>query len=61
MLKINATETFYTKDQATKMVAELNSDEYDDWTYSVIEDPSGKGPWCRIEIHDENGEFVSRM
>ena len=61
MLKLNTTETFYTKEQATKLVKELNADKEDDWTYSILEDPSGTSPWCKIEIHDEDGEFVARM
>jgi hypothetical protein len=30
-----------------------------DWTFTPDYDPSGKSPWARIKIHDEDGYFVA--
>ena len=54
MRKIDQTPTHFTPE----IVAEMGADD-PDWTYSINADPSGKSPWVRVEITDEDGEFVA--
>ena len=58
MKKLDMTSTFYTKEEAEKIVAEMNAT--DDWTYRPVHDPKGTG-YSFIEIYDEDGEFVSKL
>ena len=58
MKKLDTTYTFYTKENAEKVAAEMNAD--DDWTYRPVHDPKGTG-YSFIEIYDEDGEFVSKL
>lgn len=51
--------TFYEKAKAEKMISELNSCEYDDWTYKATE-PNSEGK-VKIEVYDEENEFVGNM
>ena len=61
LLLTNApTRIFTTRAAADKAAAELASGESDGWTYTVIPDPKGSGR-CTIEIHDEDGHFVSKL
>ena len=55
-----ATETLFTPDNAMKVAAENNHYEEEDWTYEVVDDPTGKG-YSFIEIYDEDGEFVGKV
>lgn len=57
-LKIDTTPTHFTPEQAAKIILEMAADD-PDWTYAINADPSGKSPWVRIEITDEDGEFVA--
>ena len=57
-LKMAHVRTFYTKEQAEEVAAEMNAT--DDWTYIPKHDPKGTG-YSFIEIYDEDGEFVERM
>lgn len=59
MKKIDATETLFSKEKSIKVAAEMNASD-DDWTYTPIHDPAGTG-YSFIEIHDEDGEFVTKL
>ncbi len=58
MKRLDNTPKHFTPDAADKAIAELTAGD-PDWTYTVNADPSGKSPWVRIEITDEDGEFVA--
>ena len=55
-----AIETLFTPGNAMKVAAENNHYEEEDWTYEVVDDPTGKG-YSFIEIYDEDGEFVGKV
>jgi len=55
---LDTTSNLYTPKRAEEIAKEMN--ESDDWTYTVIHDPTGKG-YSFIEIHDEDGEFVAKL
>ena len=68
MAIINSTHTIHTIDTEEKLaaleaqVAEMNADEDDDWTYTIIPNPDKDGaPTAIIAIHDEDDEFVSYL
>ena len=68
MAIINSTHTIHTIDTNEKLealeaqVAEMNADEDDDWTYTIIKNPDPNGaPTAIIAIHDEDDEFVSYL
>jgi len=56
--KIDTTATYFTPENAEKVIADLSAGD-DDWTYAVNADPSGKSRWVRVEVTDEDGEFVA--
>ena len=56
--KIDTTATYITPENAEKVIADLSAGD-DDWTYAVNADPSGKSRWVRVEVTDEDGEFVA--
>jgi hypothetical protein len=51
------TQTGFSKEEAEKLVAQLNADKEDDWTYKVAH----CGKWSYIYIFDENNEYVGTM
>ena len=55
---MNTINRLFEKEEAQRIVDELNSDPEDDWTYVAVHDPKGTG-YSRIEVYDENGEFVA--
>lgn len=59
-LSIDQPATLYAPERAANMVAELNSDEYDDWDYT-IEVIEANHKYVRIAITDEDGEFVAHF
>lgn len=58
MKKLDTTKTFYTKEKAERVAAELNAT--DDWLYVPMHNPKGTG-WSFIAIYDETGEFVANL
>jgi len=58
MKTLDTTSTFYTKEQAEQIAAEMNAT--DDWTYRPVHDPKNTG-YSFIEIYDEDGEFVDKL
>ena len=56
--KIDTTPTHFTPDQAAAYIAEMAAGD-PDWTYTVNADPTGRSAWVRVEIRDEDGEFVA--
>lgn len=58
MKQLDTTGTFYTKEDADRIAAEMNAT--DDWTYTAMHDPKGTG-YSFITIHDEDGEFVGKL
>ncbi len=56
---LNQPHKLYTPAKAIEVAAELQAGD-PDWTYTVKHDPKGTG-YSFIEIHDEDGEFVSRV
>jgi hypothetical protein len=58
MKLIDTTPTYYTPEKAAEVVATL-ADADPDWVFTINADPSGKSPWVRVEVHDEDGEFVA--
>jgi hypothetical protein len=61
LLLTNApTRVFANKAEADQAAAQLAQGEDEGWTYTVIPDPKGFG-CCTIEIHDEDGHFVSKL
>ncbi len=52
--------TLYAPERAASMVEELNSDEYDDWNYT-IEVIEANRKYVRIAITDEDGGFVAHF
>lgn len=60
MMKLSTTTQFFTPENAREIVAQLNSDEEDDWTYTVKVAEKIEGPYpAVIELYDEDGEFVT--
>ena len=55
---MNTINRLFEKEEAQRIVDELNSDPEDDWTYVAVHDPKGTG-YSRIEVYDEDGEFVA--
>ena len=55
---MNTINRLFEKEEAQRIVDELNSDPEDDWTYDAVHDPKGTG-YSRIEVYNENGEFVA--
>ncbi|MBC8508774.1 MAG: hypothetical protein H8D34_28285 [Chloroflexi bacterium] len=55
---MNTINRLFEKEEARRIVDALNSDPEDDWTYVEVHDPKGTG-YSRIEVYDENGEFVA--
>ena len=55
--KGNGTMDFETATprEVDEALAALNPD----WVFTINADPSGKSPWVRVEVHDEDGEFVA--
>ncbi len=58
MLSINRTAKFFPKEKVDEIVQQYQQGD-PEWKYTAVHDPSGKSPWARIAIHDEDGEFVS--
>lgn len=57
MLLIQNNTTFYELAAAEKLAAKMSVND-DDWTYTVIDLKNGL---AKIEIRDENGEFVAYL
>jgi len=57
---LDTTYKLFPADYANAKAAELNADVDDDWKYTAVHCPKGTG-LSFIEIHDEEGEFVSRF
>ncbi|MBL7164508.1 MAG: hypothetical protein ISS57_18130 [Anaerolineales bacterium] len=55
---MNTINRLFEKEEAQRIVDELNSDPEDDWTYDAVHDPKGTG-YSRIEVYNEDGEFVA--
>jgi hypothetical protein len=53
---IKTSEVAYNFEKAVEIAAEMN--EVDDWTYTPTNPIGEYGPYSKIEIHDEDGEFV---
>lgn len=62
MLRIDrlAVDTLFTPEAARELVAQMNAEADDDWTYRVLDDPTGRGS-SLVEIYDEDGEFIGRL
>ena len=58
MKKLDTTPTHFTPEKAAKVLEEMAAAD-PDWTYTVNADPTGKSSWVRVEITDEDGEFVA--
>lgn len=55
---LNSPETFYAPAEAVALAAELTAEDLDGWTY-VAANPAGDlGPFSKIAVYDEDGEFV---
>lgn len=52
-------DTLMGATQATVLAEQLNAAESDGWTYRVVE--VGQRGLCKIEVYDEQGEFVSNF
>ena len=46
--------------KAERVAAEMTATDDEGWTYAVDHDPTGRGN-SRIEIRDENNEFVGYL
>ena len=55
---IDTTPSHFTPEKAAEIIAEMAAPD-PDWTYTINADPSGKSPWVRVEITDEDGDFVA--
>jgi hypothetical protein len=53
------TPTLMTLDKALDLAIKLNSDTLEDWRYVV--DADVKSGLAKIEVIDEDGEFISHM
>lgn len=54
----NQPATFFEPAAAVKKAAELAAGD-PDWTYTAT-NPDGKlGPFSKISVHDEDGEFIA--
>ena len=60
MKMLDQTPTHYTPAKAAAIIAEMAADD-DDWSFTINSDPSGRSPWVRIEVRDEEGELVGFM
>jgi len=56
-VRIDTASKLYSPALAERMIADLNAGD-DDWTYSIVEVGNDKG-FVRIDIHDEDGDFVA--
>ena len=56
---IQNVKKFFTKENAIKVASDIQADD-EDWAYTPVHDPSGKG-WSFIEIHDEDGFLVGEV
>lgn len=59
MKELDQTPTFYTKEDASRVAAELGAND-PDWAYVPKHDPKGTG-YSFIEIYDEDGKFVAKL
>ena len=54
----NTTPKTFTPEKAAALIDEMATAD-PDWTYTIDADPTGRSPWVRIKITDEEGEFVA--
>ncbi len=59
MKMLDTTEKLFTPKDAERMAKTLQAGD-SDWTYTVVHCPKGTG-YSFIEIHDEDGDFVSKV
>ena len=52
--------TLFTPTAARTLAAQLNADTEDGWTYTVVDDPTGRGQ-SYILIRDEDGAVVNKL
>lgn len=52
--------TFFDLRRAADLVAQLNEDSEDGWTY-LVDDTAGASGRSRIAVYDEEGEFVEYL
>ena len=50
---INVTPKLFPKDKVEAIAADMQAND-EDWTYKVNHDPTGRSPYARIEIYDED-------
>ena len=55
---LDTTPGHFALDAVEALAAEMQAGD-PDWAYTPNYDPSGRSPWARIEIRDEDGEFVA--
>lgn len=55
---IDTTPAHFALDEVEAIAAEMQAAD-EDWTYTPNYDPSGRSRWARIEIRDEDGDFVA--
>jgi len=60
MKLLDTTPHLYEPKRADYIAAEMTRNDLDGWTYTADHDPNGAG-YSRVEIRDENGEFVSYL
>lgn len=60
MAIINPPSHFFTREKAETLCEHFNNDPDEDWTYTPVHPPSGKG-WSKIAIYDEDGIFIAHL